>query len=40
MFGTSFIDSLGFLPIIDRPGSQLSGQAMGWSDAEEVSAGC
>jgi hypothetical protein len=29
MFGISFIDSLGFLRIIDRPGSQLSGQGDG-----------
>jgi hypothetical protein len=40
MFGTSFIDSLGFLRIIDRRGANCQARAMGWSDAEEVSAGC
>jgi hypothetical protein len=40
MIGTYIIDSLGFLRIIDRRGATCQARAMGWSDAEEVSAGC
>jgi hypothetical protein len=40
MLGIYFVDSLGFLRIIDRPGSHRSGQGVAGSDAEEVSAGC
>jgi hypothetical protein len=40
MLGVYVIDSLGLLRIVDRPGSQLSGQGWVRSDVEEVSAGC